>query len=76
MLEENLQQENGHTDRQGHAALFGNPTLNSGKFYRVNFGSERNTWHHRSIDSHSLTQAEVSDLLTANSFLIMYWQKS
>ena len=51
MLEENLQQENGHTDRQGHAALFGNPTLNSGKLYRVNFGSERNTWHHRSIDS-------------------------
>jgi len=31
--------------------LFGNPTQNSGKFYRVNFGSERNAWNHRSVDS-------------------------
>jgi hypothetical protein len=39
------------TDGEPHMYLFGNPTQNSGKFYRVNFGSERNGWNHRSIDS-------------------------
>jgi hypothetical protein len=31
--------------------LFGNPTQNSGKFYRVNFASEKHAWNHGSIDS-------------------------
>jgi hypothetical protein len=30
---------------------FGNPTRSTGKFYRVTFGSERERWIHRSIDS-------------------------
>src|SRR6185312_7101648 len=43
--------EGGLTDGEPMMFLFGNPTLNSGKFYRVNFGSERNAWNHGSIDS-------------------------
>jgi len=43
--------EGGLTDGEPHIFLFGNPTQNSGKFYRVNFGSERNGWNHASIDS-------------------------
>ena len=31
--------------------LFGNPTRNSGKFYRVMFGEERNRWLCRTVDS-------------------------
>ncbi len=31
--------------------VFGNPTRNSGKFFRINFGSEMARWNHRSIDS-------------------------
>ena len=31
--------------------LFGNPTRNTGKFYRAVFGSEQDRWNHRSIDS-------------------------
>jgi hypothetical protein len=30
---------------------FGNPTRNTGKFYRACFGPERHLWKHRSIDS-------------------------
>jgi hypothetical protein len=45
--------EGGLTDGEPMMFLFGNPTLNSGKFYRVNFGSERAFWNHRSIDSRS-----------------------
>jgi len=43
--------EGGLTDGEPMMFLFGNPTQNSGKFYRVNFGSERNFWNYRSIDS-------------------------
>jgi hypothetical protein len=43
--------EGGLTDGEPMIFLFGNPTQNSGKFYRVNFGSERHKWHHRSVDS-------------------------
>jgi hypothetical protein len=43
--------EGGLTDGEPMEFLFGNPTQNSGKFYRVNFGSERNAWNHRSVDS-------------------------
>jgi len=43
--------EGGLTDGEPMMFLFGNPTQNSGKFYRVNFGSERNGWNHGSIDS-------------------------
>src|SRR5215831_2461581 len=43
--------EGGLTDGEPHIYLFGNPTQNSGKFYRTCFGSERDGWNHRSIDS-------------------------
>jgi hypothetical protein len=43
--------EGGLTDGEPMEFLFGNPTQNSGRFYRVNFGSERNGWNHASIDS-------------------------
>jgi hypothetical protein len=43
--------EGGLTDGEPMIFLFGNPTRNSGKFFRVNFGSERERWNHRSVDS-------------------------
>jgi len=43
--------EGGLTDGEPMIFLFGNPTQNTGKFYRINFGSERESWNHGSIDS-------------------------
>lgn len=43
--------EGGLTDGEPMIFAFGNPTRSNGKFYRVTFGSERNRWKHRSIDS-------------------------
>jgi len=45
--------EGGLTDGEPMIFLFGNPTRNTGKFYRVVFGSERHRWNQRSIDSRS-----------------------
>lgn len=45
--------EGGLTDGEPMIFLFGNPTRNTGKFYRVVFGSERHRWKQRSIDSRS-----------------------
>jgi hypothetical protein len=45
--------EGGLTDGEPMVFLFGNPTRSSGKFYRVTFGSERERWVTRSIDSRS-----------------------
>lgn len=43
--------EGGLTDGEPMIFLFGNCTRSTGKFYRVCFGSERNRWHARTIDS-------------------------
>jgi len=43
--------EGGLTDGEPIIFLFGNPTGAEGKFFRVNFGSERERWEHRSVDS-------------------------
>jgi hypothetical protein len=43
--------EGGMTDGEPMLFAFGNPTRNTGKFYRATFGSERTRWNHRSIDS-------------------------
>jgi hypothetical protein len=43
--------EGGLTDGEPMIFAFGNPTRSNGKFHRVVFGSERNLWTHRSIDS-------------------------
>jgi hypothetical protein len=41
----------GTTDGEPMCFLFGNPTRNSGQFQRACFGSERNRWITRSVDS-------------------------
>jgi len=43
--------EGGLTDGHPMIFAFGNPTRSSGKFFRINFGSERNRWNSRVIDS-------------------------
>lgn len=43
--------EGGLTDGEPMIFLLGNPTRNSGKFHRACFGSERNRWRNKSIDS-------------------------
>ena len=43
--------EGGLTDGEPMVFAFGNPTRNSGKFFRAVFGSDRNLWKQRSIDS-------------------------
>ena len=45
--------EGGLTDGESMIFVLGNPTRNQGKFHRIVFGSERNTWNSRSIDSRS-----------------------
>lgn len=49
------------TDGESHIYLFGNPTRNTGKLYRACWGSERDRWIHRSIDSRtsSLTNKDL-----------------
>lgn len=43
--------EGGLTDGEPMIVAFGNPTRNSGKFHRIVFGSERDRWNQRVIDS-------------------------
>lgn len=57
--------EGGLTDGEPMVFMFGNPTRNSGKFYRVNFGVERERWNHGEIDSRT---AKMS-----NKELISQW---
>ncbi len=45
--------EGGLTDGEPMIFLFGNPTRNTGHFYRACFGSEKHRWKHQSIDSRS-----------------------
>ena len=43
--------EGGLTDGESMIFALGNPTRSQGKFYRITFGSERERWTQRSIDS-------------------------
>jgi hypothetical protein len=46
--------------------LFGNPTRNTGKFYRTTYGSERDRWKARAIDSRSCSlpnQIQIAEWL-------------
>lgn len=43
--------EGGLTDGEPMIFMFGNPTRNTGKLYRVCFGNEQHRWRHRSIDA-------------------------
>lgn len=45
--------EGGLTDGEPMVFLFGNPTKNSGQFYRAVFGMDRDRWNNRTIDSRS-----------------------
>lgn len=59
--------EGGMTDGEPMEFAFGNPTRNSGKFHRVNFGIERERWNHGTIDSRT---AKMS-----NKKLIEEWEE-
>jgi hypothetical protein len=41
----------GLTDGAPIMLVFGNCTRNSGKFFRINFGNEKDNWNHRTIDA-------------------------
>lgn len=45
--------EGGLSDGAPMIFAFGNPTRSSGKFHRINFGSDRARWDNRTIDSRS-----------------------
>jgi hypothetical protein len=47
--------EGGLTDGHPFIFLYGNPTRSTGKFHRVCFGNEQDTWVHKSIDSRDCT---------------------
>lgn len=56
--------EGGLTDGQPFILLYGNPTRNTGKFYRVCFGNEQDRWAHKSIDSRTCAlpnKVEIAD---------------
>jgi hypothetical protein len=59
--------EGGCLSGESHFYCFGNPTKNSGKFYRSVFGSERNRWTTKVIDSR--------DCQIANQQQIAEWVK-
>jgi hypothetical protein len=45
--------------------VWGNPTRNTGKFFRINFGSERDRWNNRTVDAR--------DCKMSNKTLIAEW---
>ena len=47
--------EGGLTDGEPMIFMFGNPTRNTGKFYRAVSGAECHRWNHRSIDSRTVS---------------------
>lgn len=58
--------EGGLTDGEPMIFLFGNPTRNTGKFYRTTYGSERDRWKARAIDSRSCSlpnQIQIAEWL-------------
>lgn len=59
--------EGGLTDGEPMLFAFGNPTRNTGKFYRCCFGSEQRYWTHASIDSR--------ECMLTNKAQIAEWQE-
>src|SRR5581483_9050945 len=58
--------EGGLTDGEPMIFLFGNPTRNTGRFYRATYGSEQNRWNVRSIDSRQCAlpnQSQIAEWL-------------
>lgn len=59
--------EGGLSDGEPMIFVFGNPTRSNGVFHEITFGSKRNLWHARSIDSR--------DCKMTNKNLIAKWGK-
>ena len=58
--------EGGLTDGEPMIFLFGNPTRNTGKFYRTTYGSEQDRWKVRRIDSRQCSlpnQTQIAEWL-------------
>jgi hypothetical protein len=58
--------EGGLTDGEPMMFLFGNPTRNTGKFYRTTYGSEQTRWKSRAIDSRTCSlpnQVQIAEWL-------------
>ena len=58
--------EGGLTDGEPMIFMFGNPTRNTGKFYRCTYGSEQNRWRARAIDSRTCSlpnQIQIAEWL-------------
>lgn len=66
--------EGGLTDGEPMIFMFGNPTRNTGKFYRVCFGSERDKrWRNRCIDSRT---SKISNKVTIGEWADDYGEDS
>jgi hypothetical protein len=65
--------EGGCTDGEPHWYAFGNPTRSSGAFYRAVFGSEKERWIHRSIDSR---EAKLTNKAQIDEWIATYGEDS
>lgn len=65
--------EGGLTDGEPMIFLFGNPTRNTGKLYRVVFGSEQLRWNRGTIDSRD---SKISNKKTIADWLADYGEDS
>jgi hypothetical protein len=65
--------EGGLTDGESMIFLFGNPTRNTGKLYRVVFGSDQARWNHGTIDSR---ESKISNKQTIADWLSDYGEDS
>jgi hypothetical protein len=54
--------EGGLTDGEPMIFCFGNPTRSTGKFHRINFGSEKHRWNHGCIDSRNSAMTNKSQI--------------
>jgi hypothetical protein len=65
--------EGGLTDGEPMIFLFGNPTRNTGKLYRVVFGSDQKRWNYGTIDSRN---SKISNKQTIADWLKDYGEDS
>jgi hypothetical protein len=65
--------EGGLTDGEAMVYMFGNPTRNTGKFFRAVFGSEQARWNRGSIDSR---ESKISNKKTIADWLADYGEDS
>lgn len=65
--------EGGLTDGESMEFMFGNPTRNTGKFYRAVFGAEQHLFKKRSIDSRTV---RITNKKTLETWLTTYGEES